>query len=69
LKAISGAELARLLEKQGWILLRIHGSHHIYGKAGRKERLSIPMHGNKQLKIGLLKRLLDLASLSTDILS
>ncbi|MFM8608445.1 MAG: type II toxin-antitoxin system HicA family toxin [Hyphomicrobiales bacterium] len=26
---MSGKEFARLLEKQGWVLLRVSGSHHI----------------------------------------
>jgi predicted RNA binding protein YcfA (HicA-like mRNA interferase family) len=29
MKSVSGKELARLLERQGWTSLRIHGSHHI----------------------------------------
>jgi predicted RNA binding protein YcfA (HicA-like mRNA interferase family) len=32
MKAISGREFARLVEHRGWQLLRINGSHHIYGK-------------------------------------
>jgi predicted RNase H-like HicB family nuclease len=34
MKALSGKELARLLEGRGWKLLRVHGSHYIYGKTG-----------------------------------
>ncbi len=34
MKSVSGKELAKLVERRGWELLRIHGSHHIYGKAG-----------------------------------
>ncbi len=63
MKSVSGKELARLLEREGWALLRIHGSHHIYGKSGSIVRLSVPIHGNKPLKIGLLKHLLKMASL------
>lgn len=63
MKAVAGSDLARLLEKHGWVLLRVHGSHHIYGKAGQTERISIPIHGHKPLKLGLLKHLLKLASL------
>jgi predicted RNA binding protein YcfA (HicA-like mRNA interferase family) len=44
--------------------LRIQGSHHIYGKAGSDVRLSVPMHGNQALKVGLLRHLMKLASLS-----
>lgn len=64
MKSISGKELAKLLEKHGWILLRISGSHHIYGKAGSDVRLSVPIHKNQDLKIGLLRHLLKLAELS-----
>jgi predicted RNA binding protein YcfA (HicA-like mRNA interferase family) len=58
MKSLSGKDLAGLVERHGWQLLRIHGSHHVYGKSGSIVRLSIPIHGNKPLKIGLLKHLL-----------
>jgi hypothetical protein len=32
MKALSGRDFARLIERRGWQLLRISGSHHIYGK-------------------------------------
>jgi predicted RNA binding protein YcfA (HicA-like mRNA interferase family) len=48
------------------VLLRIAGSHHIYGKDGSVVRLSIPVHGNKPLKTGLVRHLLKLAGLSED---
>ncbi len=63
MKSVSGKELARLLERHGWVLLRIHGSHHIYGKTRSMVRLSVPIHGNKPLKIGLLRHLLKTAGL------
>ncbi|RUU80950.1 MULTISPECIES: type II toxin-antitoxin system HicA family toxin [unclassified Mesorhizobium] len=53
MKSISGKEFARAVERQGWKLLRIAGSHHIYGKQGSIVRLSIPIHANKPLKTGL----------------
>ncbi|HKH47250.1 MAG TPA: type II toxin-antitoxin system HicA family toxin [Thermoanaerobaculia bacterium] len=64
MKSVTGRELAKALERKGWSLLRIHGSHHIYGKAGSNVRLSVPIHGNKPLKVGLLSHLLKSASLS-----
>lgn len=42
----------------------IHGSHHIYGKGGSVVRLSVPVHGNMPLKIGLLRHLLKMADLT-----
>lgn len=64
MKSISGKALARIVERNGWELLRINGSHHIYGKAGSIVRLSIPIHANHPLKTGLLRHLLKLAEIS-----
>ena len=64
MKSVSGKRLAALLERRGWKLLRIHGSHHIYGKEGSIVRLSVPIHGNHPLKLGLLKHIMKLAGLS-----
>jgi predicted RNA binding protein YcfA (HicA-like mRNA interferase family) len=64
MKSISGRVLCRVLERHGWSLLRIHGSHHIYCKPGSIVRLSVPVHGTKHLKRGLTKHLLQAAGLS-----
>jgi predicted RNA binding protein YcfA (HicA-like mRNA interferase family) len=60
---MSGKELAKLLEANGWDLLRIQGSHHIYGRVGDPARISVPIHRNQDLKIGLLRNLLKTAEL------
>jgi predicted RNA binding protein YcfA (HicA-like mRNA interferase family) len=68
MKQISGKELCRLVESKGFVLLRVNGSHHIYGKRGVQVRLSIPVHGNTPLKLGLLKTLMKHAGLTeTDL--
>jgi predicted RNA binding protein YcfA (HicA-like mRNA interferase family) len=67
--SISGKELAKALERHGWSLLRINGSHHIYGKSGERVRLSVPVHRNASLKPGLLKALMKAAGLSLDEVS
>lgn len=64
MKSVSGKELTRLLERHGWMLLRVNGSHHIYGKPGSVVRLSVPVHGKQALKAGLLHHLLKLAEIS-----
>ena len=66
MRPVTGKELATVLEQHGWTLLRVRGSHHIYGKTGSSVRLSVPVHGNKPLKTGLLKHLLSMAGLSED---
>jgi len=58
MKAIPGKEFGRVLERHAWILMRIQGSHHVYGKPGSVVRISVPIHGNKPLKTGLAKHLL-----------
>jgi predicted RNA binding protein YcfA (HicA-like mRNA interferase family) len=67
MKAVSGREFARLVERRGWRLLRVAGSHHIYGKQGSIVRLSIPIHGNRPLKIGLLRHLAKLAGIEDEL--
>ena len=64
MKAISGKDFCRVLERNGWSLLRVHGSHHIYGKDGVNVRPSVPVHGNQSLKIGLLNNLMKSAGLT-----
>ena len=64
MKTVSGRRLSRALEQNGWSLLRISGSHYIYGKAGSVVRLSVPIHGDQSLKTGLLHHLLKMAGLS-----
>jgi predicted RNA binding protein YcfA (HicA-like mRNA interferase family) len=64
---MSGKDLAKQLELNGWRLLRIQGSHHIYGKEGTVARISVPIHGNRPLKKGLLRHLLKSANLSAKV--
>ncbi len=66
MKQLSGKELARIVEQRGWTLLRVNGSHHIYGRVGSIVRLSIPIHSNRPLKTGLLRHLLKLADLTEE---
>jgi len=63
MKPLSGKELAKVLEDNGWRLARITGSHHVYVKTGRVERISVPVHGSKQLKPGLQAFLLKTAGI------
>jgi predicted RNA binding protein YcfA (HicA-like mRNA interferase family) len=64
MKSISGKEFAKVLERHGWSLLRINGSHHIYGKPGSPVRISIPIHRNQNLKNGMVRHFLKIAGLT-----
>jgi len=63
MKPVSGKQFAKIIERHGWKLLRIQGSHHIYGKSVSDVRLSIPIHKNQTLKIGLQRYLMKMAEL------
>jgi predicted RNA binding protein YcfA (HicA-like mRNA interferase family) len=64
MKQVSGKEFIRIVQKHGWLLKRITGSHHILTKDGHRERLVIPVHGNRPLKLGLLKHQMKIAGLT-----
>jgi len=66
LKQVSGKDLCRAIQKKGWILARIKGSHHVFTMAGRQERIVIPVHGNRPLKIGLLRSQMRIAGISEE---
>jgi predicted RNA binding protein YcfA (HicA-like mRNA interferase family) len=65
-KSLSGRQFCRLLERNGWSLLRIQSSHHVYGKPGYRVRISVPVHGNAALKRGLQHRLMKLAGIAVN---
>ena len=61
MKAVSGKKFCKIIEAKGWELQRIKGSHHIYAKVGVNARISIPVHGNTPLKIGLQRYFMKIA--------
>jgi predicted RNA binding protein YcfA (HicA-like mRNA interferase family) len=52
--------------RKGWKLARITGSHHIYLTEGRNVRITIPVHGNQDLKTGLQKFIMKLANIGEE---
>lgn len=69
MKSISVRDLCRILEKKGWLLKKIYGSHDVYMKAGRTERISVPVHGNKDLEVGMLKAIMKIAEIEQNLKS
>lgn len=66
MKGVTGKRLCKVLENHGWVLRRIQGSHHIYGQPGNAVILTVPVHGNRDLKRGTLRQLMKAAGLSED---
>jgi predicted RNA binding protein YcfA (HicA-like mRNA interferase family) len=64
MKSISGKAFCKVLERKGWILKRVKGSHHIYKNPESNAIISVPVHSNKDLKTGTLKALMRNADLS-----
>lgn len=58
---MSGKEVVRLLLANGWQLDRISGSHYIMAKGS--QTLVLPVHGNQDMKPGLLNAILKQAGL------
>jgi len=63
LKSVSGRKFCKIIERKNWELKRINGSHHIYAKAGENARITVPVHGNTLLKIGLQRHLMKIAGI------
>jgi predicted RNA binding protein YcfA (HicA-like mRNA interferase family) len=50
------ADIRRMLERHGWELVRISGSHHIFAKDGEVRLISLPVHRGK-VKHAYVRRL------------
>ena len=66
MKSISGKKLCKVVEKSGWILVRVKGSHYIYTKEDVSKIIVIPVHGNRDLPTGTLRGILKDAELTED---
>jgi predicted RNA binding protein YcfA (HicA-like mRNA interferase family) len=67
LKRVTGRQLVRILERIGWHVDRVRGSHHIMRSAVRpKVTLSVPVHGRRTLPIGTLSSILRDAGISDE---
>ena len=66
MKSVSGRDFARIIERRGWTLLRVSGSHHNLWQE-RKRGASFNSGPRQQpLKMGLLRHLAELADISDD---
>ena len=66
MKSVSGRRLCQILEKHDWVLVRTRGSHYIYAQPDNPTILTVPVHGNRDLKKGTLRALLKGAGLMED---
>jgi predicted RNA binding protein YcfA (HicA-like mRNA interferase family) len=67
LRGLSGRDLVRALERAGFVLKRIKGSHYILvHPTDKTRRATVPVHGKASLKRGTLSGILRQAKLTED---
>ena len=52
----TGKDLVRFLERHGFVLRRVTGSHHVMRKG--EVQTVVPVHGNQDLRSGTLRGIL-----------
>ena len=50
-------EIKKLLEADGWRLVRVCGSHNQFRKAGNPYAVTVPNHGSRCISIGVIQDL------------
>jgi predicted RNA binding protein YcfA (HicA-like mRNA interferase family) len=61
---VTGAEAIRKLRRDGWILDRIQGSHHMLIHPVKTGTISVPVHPGRDLAPGTLRKIIRDANLT-----
>ena len=67
LPTLSSQKVIKILEKNGFVLDRVKGSHHIFHHPETNKRVVVPFH-KKDLPKGTLLEILKQAGISKDLL-
>lgn len=59
---MKSSEVIKRLEKEGWVLRAVRGSHHVFQHPARPEHLTVP-HPKKDLGMELVHKILKTAGL------
>jgi predicted RNA binding protein YcfA (HicA-like mRNA interferase family) len=65
LPTLTPKKVIEILERKGFILDRVKGSHHIYYNPETKKRAVVPLHKN-ELPVGTLMEILRQAGIGKD---
>jgi predicted RNA binding protein YcfA (HicA-like mRNA interferase family) len=67
LPAISGKRAIQALQRAGFVVERIAGSHHVLVYPGDASRtVTVPLHGNRDLKPGTLRSIIRQAGFTVE---
>ena len=51
-------KIIKILQTLGFAQVRVRGSHHFFFNPGTKKTTTVPIHGNENLSVGLIKEIL-----------
>ena len=67
LSGLNGRHVVRALERAGFVVLRVSGSHHVLGKPGASgTRVIVPVHGARDLPPGTVRSIIAQANLTIE---
>lgn len=66
LPAVNGKQVIAALEKEGWYVKRVRGSHHVLRHPSIPDAIPVPVHGNREIKRGTLASILRAAGISRE---
>jgi predicted RNA binding protein YcfA (HicA-like mRNA interferase family) len=64
LSGISGRNVRRIAERNGWVYQRNNGDHMVLTKPGSHQNLSVPDH--RELDPGIVRALISILGMSVD---
>jgi predicted RNA binding protein YcfA (HicA-like mRNA interferase family) len=62
----TGKEILAALQREGFVLTHVRGSHHYLRKSGAGGLVVVPVHGNRTLPAGTLRSILRQAGLAPE---
>ncbi len=66
LPRVTGAQVGRALERAGFVLVRVTGSHHHFHKGGVPGVVTVPVHAGETIPPGTLSSILRQAEMSVE---
>jgi len=63
---LTASKLAKALKKDGFVLDRVRGSHHIFWHDVKRLTVAVPFHGRKDLGKGLVRGIIRDAGLTRE---
>lgn len=66
LPSLSPQKVITILEKKGFVLKRVTGSHYIFAHPETKRRVTVPCHTDQEIARGTLLQILEDAGISRE---